>query len=96
MEKKVYACANCGKVTTEKRHLCAPRTAPSEVFTCAYCGQSSSEMWHLCFPTLEKVKYFCGLCGRVAPSRDDVCSPKVIPPTKAARAKPKPAKAKKR
>lgn len=77
--KDIYTCTTCGKVSTQKGHLCAPT---DKQFTCELCGAESVDPRHICFPKLEKLRYVCGTCGRVAVSSSHLCTPHTIPKAK--------------
>ncbi len=55
--KKVYTCRTCGKITSNKGHLCAP--APLEkTVVCEYCGAVETDTRHVCAPKVLKFKYY--------------------------------------
>ena len=83
-----HICSSCGKVTTQKGHLCTPvPIQSSSLAVCDYCGTVASDPRHICFPKRVDLTYFCESCGRVATTRSLLCKPKTIPKPKAAAAK---------
>ncbi len=82
---KAYICANCGKTTTKKGHLCNPMVIEdTTVAVCEYCGLVATDPRHICFPKRLDLKYFCENCGRVATTKTLLCKPKSIPVPKVA------------
>jgi len=77
VKAKVYKCATCGLVTTERGHLCRPKEV-KKAYTCEYCGLTVSDPRHVCKPKVAKLNYVCDACGRVAVGKEDVCQPKKI------------------
>ncbi len=71
-------CANCGKPSGEKGHLCSPAAAASRAYECEHCGRTGTDPRHVCFPKLAEMKFTCGNCGRVAIEDDAVCNPQPI------------------
>ncbi len=76
-KKKLYTCSTCGRVTTEKGHLCFPVMA-TRSYSCDYCGMMSTNSRHICKPMANKIKFFCDTCGRVAGEKVSLCRPKEI------------------
>ena len=72
-----YECKTCGKVTTDKGHLCEPSEV-GKIYTCEHCGKQVSNEKHVCKPLVMEFKFFCNDCGRSAVSEKDVCNPAPI------------------
>jgi len=67
--KKIYECGKCGVVTSERDHLCVPRSVDTMD---GYCG-STGNISHMCDSIREKAEYTCVTCGRTAEKADLVC-----------------------
>ncbi len=76
MSEQLHKCPNCGGLTKEKGHLCAPVPAPSK---CGYCDSVAENARHVCRAMREKLEYVCDACGRMAESADLLCQPAKIP-----------------
>ncbi len=76
-EEKLYECKSCGRVTTDKGHLCSPREV-KKAYTCEYCGISVTDPRHVCKPKVVEMSYVCDACGRIATDRNHLCEPKRI------------------
>ncbi len=72
-----YTCSTCGRVASEKGHLCTPVMA-TKSYTCDHCGLTSTNARHLCKPKVAAIKFACDTCGRVAPQKNQLCHPKAI------------------
>ncbi len=69
---ELHTCPNCGGITKEKGHLCAPTPTPTK---CDYCNTSTESARHACLEMREKLEYVCDSCGRMAVSADLLCQP---------------------
>ncbi|MHA1143502.1 MAG: hypothetical protein ACTSRW_02125 [Candidatus Helarchaeota archaeon] len=67
---KAPTCKNCDQPVSPPGHVCDPRLP----YTCKYCGVEVKDMQHICSGYIEASKYFCKLCGRLAPEKDMLCS----------------------
>lgn len=65
-------CKVCGQPVNPPGHICDPKGLP---YTCDYCGDTVKNYRHMCKQMIEKAKYTCNNCGRIAVKKDDVCAP---------------------
>jgi hypothetical protein len=81
----IYKCTNCGAVTTEKGHLCAPEQVAGKG---EYCGASGKAAGQACASSAksagqacgshQNLAYECEKCGRPAEQADLLCKPTKI------------------
>ena len=71
----LHKCPNCGGLTKEKGHLCAPVPHQSK---CGYCEGMVENARHVCMAMRENLQYVCEACGRMAVEADVLCQPAKI------------------
>jgi transcription elongation factor Elf1 len=69
------ACKNCNQPVTRPGHKCDQKLP----FTCEFCGKTIENYSHVCKEQMGKMKFYCKLCGRLAPSKDQLCAPFELP-----------------
>ena len=72
----LYTCKNCGSVTSEKGHLCAPEPVEDN---CDLCSEPVQDARHISQPMLQKMAFTCGNCGRPTEDPELVCKPEKMP-----------------
>jgi len=70
-----YSCKTCGALAEAPGHLCNPCGDERQ---CKSCGTPKVDARHMCKDRLEKMRYVCTGCGRVAMEEWHVCQPSPI------------------
>ncbi|MHA1796957.1 MAG: hypothetical protein ACTSVY_00805 [Candidatus Helarchaeota archaeon] len=69
-------CEVCGQPIVMPGHTCDKK----ENYTCKYCGKfidisKPGGQHHMCSEIINKAKYFCRVCGRLAVEPWEICTP---------------------
>jgi hypothetical protein len=68
----VETCEECGQPVSPPGHACNPKGLP---YTCEYCGERVQNYHHMCKQIVEKAKFTCKNCGRIAVKKESLCAP---------------------
>ena len=73
-----HQCTKCGKISSNKKELCATSKEITSLYVCKDCNKQSVSAEGICRPKEVAPSYYCKTCGSSAGDESSLCKPKPI------------------